>query len=172
MTDGAQECLIKSDSSSDLTDLTSLPSDNDSACDESLTASLDASVMQGSKKSVRFSVVYTREFDVIEIDSDYNDEVQGSLRSLGWSYSEKESDLDTHIDEMKQERKQKYLRMIDTHILRVEIERQNEAREANEIARRMKKKNRFKSKVLKPLWKGFLEAASRSSVMMPNPVIG
>merc|ERR1711966_356152 len=100
-------------------------------------------------RSVRFSIVHTREYDVIEEkDANDSDEVQGSYRSLGWSYSEKQSDIETHIDEMKQEKRRKYLRMIDEHILRVEDERQKEARLANEIAKRqMHKKKGFKSKV-------------------------
>lgn len=170
--DTNEGCLLNSDSSSNLTELTSSPSDNDSECDESLTALSQASGQQSRKKSVRFSIVHIREYNVLEdLANDNSDEVEGSPRSLGWSYSEKESDLETHMDEMKQERKEQYLRMIDEHIQRAE--HQKEAREANEIARQqMKKKKGFKSKVLKPLWKGFVEAAGRSSVVMPNPVMG
>ena len=173
MIDSPEACLVKSDSSTDVTDLASLSSDNDSSY-EQFMASLHVSDNQGLKKSVRFSIVCTREYDVIEEENDTSNsgEVQGSYRSLGWSYSEKESDLETHIDEMKHERKQKHLRMIDEHIRRVEEERQKEARMANEIAKRqMNKRRGFRSKVLKPLWKVFVEAAIKSSAVIPTPVV-
>eukprot|EP00578_Thalassiosira_sp_NH16_P007158 CAMPEP_0181122620 /NCGR_PEP_ID=MMETSP1071-20121207/25414_1 /TAXON_ID=35127 /ORGANISM="Thalassiosira sp., Strain NH16" /LENGTH=159 /DNA_ID=CAMNT_0023207609 /DNA_START=33 /DNA_END=509 /DNA_ORIENTATION=- len=147
-------CMINSESASNLTEITSSPSDNDSdsACDGSQTALSQVPGQQGRKKSVRFSSVYVREYNVVEDVATDSDEVEGSHRSLGWSFSETESDLETHMDEIKQERKEQYLRMIHEHIQRAE--RQKEVKEANEIARQqMNKKKGFKSKVLKPLWK-------------------
>ena len=56
--------------------------------------------------------------------------------------------------------------MIQDHIIRAERER--EEREINEMMK--KKKKGFKSKVMKPIWKGFLEAANRSSMVIPTHI--
>ncbi|KAL7523422.1 hypothetical protein ACHAXR_000171 [Thalassiosira sp. AJA248-18] len=155
--------LAKNDSFSDRTDLTSLPSDSDSTSDESSSASLQGSQRQGHKKSVRFSLVHTREYNVIELDS--GDCLEAPRKSLGWDYTEKESDLEMHLDQIRKGRKDDYLRMIQEHINRAEQQRQE--REKNK--QQPRKKKGFKSKVLKPLWKGILEVGSRSVLVMPTP---
>eukprot|EP01083_Nonionella_stella_P056803 149388_1 len=170
--------IHKVESSSDLTDLTSLPSDHDSSCDaldaisESQSASIQSSQHQddeaGRKKSVRFSIVHTREYEVIEEPADPDeqdelDDVPFRRRSLGWEYTEKESNIETHISDSQKERKEKYLDMIREHIERSESEREERER-AREVAAKLKKRG-FRGKVLKPLWKGFVEAASRSAVL-------
>lgn len=167
--DMKEVALVKSDSFSVDTDFTSSSSDNDSVSDEfSSASSIQSSTRQSGKKSVRFSVVYTREFNVVDELAPPDEDDDGSSpvrRSLGWEYTEKESDLETHMGEVRKERKAKYLIMIQEHITNVEFER--EEREKN---LQQKKKNKgFKSKVLKPLWKGFLDAASRSSMVIPTP---
>lgn len=150
----------KSDSSS-MTDITSSPSDNDT---DSTSAIDDDVSLSESKKSVRFSLVRVREYNVV----DELPPPDGHIRrkSLGWEYTEKESDIESHQDQARQRRKEKYLSMIQDHIIRAERER--EVREINEMMK--KKKKGFKSKVLKPIWKGFLEAANRSSMVVPTHI--
>eukprot|EP00571_Detonula_confervacea_P009208 CAMPEP_0172319396 /NCGR_PEP_ID=MMETSP1058-20130122/37529_1 /TAXON_ID=83371 /ORGANISM="Detonula confervacea, Strain CCMP 353" /LENGTH=163 /DNA_ID=CAMNT_0013034423 /DNA_START=211 /DNA_END=699 /DNA_ORIENTATION=- len=146
--------LVKSDSFSDSTDLSSSSSDDDSAFDESSSIlSLDASTRQGHKKSVRFSIVHIREFNVVDElppqDHDYEeDEDEPLRRSLGWEYTESKIDIETHMEEAKKERKQTYLMMIQDHIHKVEFEKEEREKNRQE---KIKKKG-FKSKVLKPLW--------------------
>ena len=71
------------------------------------------------------------------------------------------------MEDGKKQRKEKYLIMIQDHIQRVEHKR--EAREEARLrAKNEKKKKGFKNKVLKPMWKGFLEMGSRSVIMMPS----
>mmetsp|Transcript_20487 Transcript_20487/g.31042 ORF Transcript_20487/g.31042 Transcript_20487/m.31042 type:complete len:175 (-) Transcript_20487:190-714(-) len=163
------ECIIKSDphSDSDSTDLTSAPSDTDSINDESSLTSLLDSQQRGRRKSVRFSLVLTREYNVVdELAPPGNDKDEAVRRSLGWDYTEKESDLETHMKESQEERKEQYLLMIQNHILRAE--REKEERENNKP---LLKKRGFKSKVLKPLWKGLLDGASRYGSVMPSPYV-
>lgn len=157
----------KSDSSS-ITDVTSSPSDNDTA---STSAIDDDASLSESKKSVRFSIVHVREYNVVDElppPDDVENDSEGPVRrkSLGWEYTEKESDLETHQEQARQQRKEKYLSMIQDHIIRAERER--EEREINEMMK--KKKKGFKSKVMKPIWKGFLEAANRSSMVIPTHI--
>ena len=69
------ERISKSNSTSDLTDMTDLPSDNDSVSEDiTSTTSLDYSNREqekddggdaGKQRRVRFSIVYTREFDIV-----------------------------------------------------------------------------------------------------------
>mmetsp|Transcript_12082 Transcript_12082/g.25737 ORF Transcript_12082/g.25737 Transcript_12082/m.25737 type:complete len:196 (+) Transcript_12082:150-737(+) len=165
------ESIDKSDTWSESTDLTvaSSPSSEGDIVNEESSPSLDeAHTQQQGRRSVRFSVVSTREFNVVEelapIESDEDEPVR---MSLGWEYTEKEIDVDTHIDEMKKERREKYLRLIQDHI-QGHISRSEVSRREQE-QKKSKKKKGFRSKVLKPLWKGFLEAGSRSSLVMPSP---
>ena len=157
----------KSDSSS-ITDATSSSSDIDTAS----TSAIDDDVsLSESKKSVRFSLVHVREYNVVDElppPGDVENDSEGPIRrrSLGWEYTEKESDLETHQEQARRQRKDKYLSMIQDHIIRAERER--EEREINEMMK--KKKKGFKSKVLKPIWKGFLEAANRSSMVVPTHI--
>ena len=114
---------------------------------------------------MRFSLVHTREYDVVEDPASVDDdEEEGPRTTLSWEFREKEiSDIETHQEDMKKERKEKYLTMIREHINRVEIKREEETNR-----QRMKKKG-IRSKVLKPLWKGLLEVGSRSALVMPTP---
>jgi len=163
------ECIIKSDphSDSESTDRTSSPSDTDSIYDELSLTSLSDSQPRRRRRSVRFSLVHTREYNVVdELAPPGNDKDEAVRRSLGWDYTEKESDLETHLKESQNERKEQYLFMIQDHIIRAE--REKEERENN---KQTLKKKGFKSKVLKPLWKGFLDAANRYALVVPSPFV-
>eukprot|EP01083_Nonionella_stella_P064544 168306_1 len=163
------EHLLKSSlDNDDSTTVSSHPSESDSACDESSSLSLDGSQRQGRKKFVRFSLVQTREFNVVtELAPPDSDEFELPRKSLGWDYTEREIDIETHLDEVKRGRKDKYLSMIQSHIDRVEQEK--EEKEKLQQQQAMNKKKGFKSRVLKPLWKGFIEAGSRSALVISNP---
>jgi len=161
------EDLIKpSLSTSDLTTLTSHQSDSESSCDEASfiasSSSLDELQETSIKKSVRFSLVQTREFNVVtELVPPECDDCDIVRKSLGWEFTQTEIDIETHMNEVKSERKEKYLSMIQDHINRVQEEKEQEEQKPA-------KKKGFKSRVLKPLWKGFIGAGSRSALVMPS----
>lgn len=158
-------CAIKFESCCESTDATASPSDGDSTSGALSLVSLSESLPPGGQKSVRFSLVQTREYNVVdELAPPGNDEHEFVRRSLGWEFTEKERDLESHQDETHQQRKEKYLQMIQDHIQRAEREKMNRDNE-----KRPMKKSRMKSKILKPLWKGFLDAAGRSAVIFPTP---
>lgn len=140
-------------------------------------------------RSVGFSTVQTRVFEVIGVDK--NDELDGlnvarpeasnaidkkpdldyggdepealcDSRNLIWRFADSVSDIETHQNELEEERKSEYSRMIDDHIQRVELEKMERELKRQRQEQRKEKKG-FRSKVLKPLWKGFIEATSRSA---------
>ena len=115
------------------------------------------------KKSVRFSQVHTREYNVVdELPSPLDDEGTAPRRTLGWDYSESQLDIDAHMLQVMVERKETYARLIHEHILRAEREREEKKKE-NE------KKKGWKARVkrsLKPIGKSFMEAAMRSNYML------
>lgn len=158
-----------------MTEMTDLPSDNDSVCEDiASTASLDDSnrVKEhevegddavGIQRRVRFSIVYTREFEVtMEVEGSSRPSYK-SLDSTISTFTDTESDIETHISEKTQRRKEKYVQMIQCQINRVENEKEQQEQQ------KLDKKKGFRSRVLKPMWKGFLEAASRSPMVMPIP---
>lgn len=169
--DSAMDDFGKSSDSSQMTDITSIPSSDNSITDVSDDDG-ECSISE-SKKSVRFSSVYIREYNVIEEvcadnDDDTNDDdEEGPIirKSLGWEYKETQSDLESHQEEARRQRKDRYIQMIQEHIIRGENRKEEQEKRKNE-----NKKKGFRSKVLKPLWKGFIEAASRSSLVIPNPI--
>jgi hypothetical protein len=142
-----------------------------------------------STRSVGFSTVQTRLFEVIDVDEkpkldelnvarpqasntvgkksflDESDDELDTLcnsRNLGWRFSDRVSDIDAHQTELEEEKKSEYTRMIRDHIERVEREKKE-----RELHHRQRcKKKGFKSKVLKPLLKGFIEASSRSAFII------
>ncbi|KAL3770821.1 hypothetical protein ACHAWU_006380 [Discostella pseudostelligera] len=177
-TPGSVDLLSKSNSISDLTEMTDLPSDNDSVCEDiASTTSLDDSnsnrVQQheddgaaGNQRRVRFSNVYTREFDVIIEEEGSSRPSYKSLDSTISTFTDTESDIETHISEKTQRKKDKYVQMIQYQINRVEKEKKQQQQQEQ---LNLDKKKGFRSRVLKPMWKGFLEAASRSPMVMPIP---
>jgi uncharacterized protein involved in tellurium resistance len=176
-TPGSVDLLSKSNSTSDLTEMTDLPSDNDSVCEDiASTASLDDSNRvkehevegddaAGIQRRVRFSIVYTREFEVtMEVEGSSRPSYK-SLDSTISTFTDTESDIETHISEKTQRRKEKYVQMIQYQIDRLEKEKVQQQQEQQKLD----KKKGFRSRVLKPMWKGFLDAASRSPIVMPIP---
>ncbi|KAL3782855.1 hypothetical protein ACHAW5_010621 [Stephanodiscus triporus] len=142
-----------------------------------------------STRSVGFSTVQTRLFEVIDVDdkpkpdglnvarpqvsnavekksilddSDNRLETLCYSRNLGWRYSDRVSDIEAHQTELEEKKKSEYTRMIRDHIERVEREKKE-----RELRHRQRyEKKGFKSKVLKPLLKGFIEASSRSAFII------
>ena len=110
------------------------------------------------RKSVRFSFVKTREYNVINELEEVPD--APPRRSLGWEYTERQIDLETHLSDSIKERNEKYNRLIIEHMARAE--RQQQERERIEELKKKGWKNRAKRQV-KSFGKGLLEAVRRSS---------
>ena len=182
-TDDDDDDLGKSSSSqisnTDDTDLTSIPSDNSISDD-------DNEIISESKRSVRFSIVNIREYELDDEPGDYydddddenkdaNEQDQGQeehdthirRKSLGWSYTDKLSTIESHLKESKIQRKKRYALMIQQHIIRAEEEKKLKEDKLKEEALRKKKGFR---KVLKPIWKGFVEASKKSALVTPSPI--
>jgi hypothetical protein len=118
---------------------------------------------QRRKKSVRFSAVYMREYDVVdELPSPDAREDEAPRRTLGWDFSESQLDIETHLQEVMVLKKERYARLIYDHILRKEQEREQKKNEN-------KKKHGWKARMkraLKPVGQSLLEAATRTNYMM------
>jgi len=127
--------------------------------DRVISASRDP--QQPPRRSVRFSSVRVREYSVVEESASASGggaSVAGRRISLGWEYTEKGTcDLQEHLDQAQSDRDVRYQNLIQSHIQRAENQRET----------RPKKEKGFRSKVLKPLWKDTLAAASRFAVAMP-----
>ena len=146
------------------TDPTSAHSDGEgSLSDDDVGAS--HAPMRPAQRSVRFSSVRVREYSVIEEPAAAADGATAVRhRSLGWDYTETGTcDLDVHLDEIKNAKKEHYLSLIQEHMQRVESQR--EETERSELP---KKNKGFRSKVLKPIWKGTIVAANRFALVMPT----
>jgi hypothetical protein len=83
-------------------------------------------------------------------------------RNLIWRFADSVSDIETHQKELEKERKAEYARMIQDHIQRVEMEKMERESDRQRQEQRKEKKG-FRSKILKPLWKGFIEGTRRSA---------
>jgi hypothetical protein len=120
---------------------------------------------QHHRKSVRFSFVKTREYNVINELEEVPD--APPRRSLGWEYTERQIDLETHLSDSIKERNEKYNRLIIEHMARAE--RQQQERERIEELKKKGWKNRAKRQ-LKSFGKGLLVAVHRSSfAIVTNP---
>lgn len=160
--------LSTSDSNSDLSsriedfELSLLRTNSDDLYSTSHTESSNA--QQQRKKSVRFSQVHTREYNVIdELPSPLDHEDETPRRTLGWDYSESQTDIEAHAQQVMVQKKEKYARLIHEHILRAEKERENKNKDAK------LKKNGWKARVkraLKPVGQSFMEAAMRTNYLM------
>ena len=116
-----------------------------------------------STRSVGFSTVQTRVFEmIIELNVARPEALNAIEDELIWRFADSVSDIETHQNELEEERKSEYSRMIDDHIQRVELEKMERELKRQRQEQRKEKKG-FRSKVLKPLWKGFIEATSRSA---------
>lgn len=142
-----------------------ISSDSSSADDEESSTSSEhfqeEHLMQsGQQHRVRFSIVRTRSYNVVdELSMDAEPDVP-PRRSLGWSYTERETDLETAIAESLKERNEKYNRLIIEHIVNAE-----KLKAEQERIEEMKKKGwKVKAKRLfKSLGKGLIEATSKAS---------
>lgn len=161
-----------SDSWSVSTDPSSAPSDGEgSLSDDDVSASLGP--LRPARRSVRFSSVRVREYSVVEEPAAAADGMTAVRpdgmtvvrhRSLGWDYTETGTcDLDVHLDGIKNAKKEHYLNLIQNHMQRAE--REKEERERNKLP---KKNKGFRSKVLKPMWKGTIVAANRFAMVVPS----
>ena len=161
-----KKTLVKFDSWGKSIGLTSSPSDSESVCNEASSISLRDSRQQNSHKSVRFSSVRIREYNAVEELALVDNGEDGSTcrRSLGWDYTEKESNLETHMKEILKERKEKPLNILLDHIHRLEHEKAKQ-----EENKQSAKRKRLRSKVMRRMWKGFFDATCSSYVVMPNP---
>ena len=167
------DTLVKSDLLGESTEHTASSSNSESACDEaasvylrdwkqqSLPKSVSFSSVHTRPKSVSFSSVHTREYNVVEeffaVESDEDGTVSSCNR--GWDYTEKKSDLETHMDETQREKREKGLNILLDQIDRVD--RENRERDQK---KKSAKKNGFRSRVLKPIWKSVLNGARLSRV--------
>lgn len=158
------DSLSSSDSSSDLSsriedfELGLLRTTTNSS---SHSANPDGS--QRRKKSVRFSTVFLREYNVVdELPPPDAHEDEAPRRALGWNFSESQLDIETHLKEVLVLKKERYARLIHEHIVRKEKEREQKEKE-------QKKKKGWKARMkraLKPVGHSLLEAATRSNYLM------
>ena len=155
------DTLVKSDLLGESTEHTASSSNSESACDEAASVYLRDWKQQSLPKSVSFSSVHTREYNVVEeffaVESDEDGTVSSCNR--GWDYTEKKSDLETHMDETQREKREKGLNILLDQIDRVD--RENRERDQK---KKSAKKNGFRSRVLKPIWKSVLNGARLSRV--------
>ena len=130
---------------------------------ESSSNSTDNSFQQ-RKKSVRFSQVYTREYDVVnELPSPLDHEDEVPRRTLGWNYSESQIDLESHLQEVMVQKRERYIRLIHDHLLRTEKERKERGNE--------RPKKKWKARVmrgLKYIGQSLMDAATRNSLIMTS----
>lgn len=142
-----------------------ISSDSSSADDEQSSTSSEhfqeEHLMQsGQRHRVRFSIVRTRSYNVVDELSMDDKPDMPPRRSLGWNYTERETDLETAIAESLKERNEKYNRLIIEHIVKAE-----KVKAEQERIEEMKKKGwKVKAKRLfKSLGKGIIEATSKAS---------
>lgn len=110
---------------------------------------------------VRFSIVRTRSYDVVDELSMDDEPDMPPRRSLGWQYTERETDLETAIAEKLRERNEKYNRLIIEHMMRAE-----KLKEEQERIEEMKKKKGWKNKakrLFKSSLKGLIDSTSKAS---------
>mmetsp|Transcript_34853 Transcript_34853/g.74292 ORF Transcript_34853/g.74292 Transcript_34853/m.74292 type:complete len:115 (+) Transcript_34853:91-435(+) len=96
---------------SESTGLATSSSGGYTSCDESssVALSLPVSDQQGRRKSVRFSLVHTREYETVDEHMMAGNDEDGALCHKFWSsYVEKQSHLETHISETTRKRKENY----------------------------------------------------------------
>ena len=154
-------------------DLASLAETSDSESDAVHSDSPDSSVSSvgaSRKKSVRFSIVKTREFYLVD-DSDHDvghstASTATSRTSLGWDVvSESQCDVNQHEDARRRSRAERYDRMIQDHI-------ETKAKREEQRQLLLKKSNRgIGARVLRPIWRGVVEMGKVSAHCMPVPRI-
>eukprot|EP00984_Skeletonema_dohrnii_P022963 scaffold12065_cov73-Skeletonema_dohrnii-CCMP3373.AAC.1 len=139
----------------------SIVSIDDDESSQSSEHSQEEHLMQsGQQHRVRFSIVRTRSYNVVDELSMDDEPDMPPRRSLGWQYTERESDLETALAESLKERNEKYNRLIIEHMMRAEQLKAEQERieEVKKKGWKLKAKRMFKS-----LGKGVLEATSKAS---------
>lgn len=147
-------------------DTPSIVSSDSSSIDDSASSSSsehleDVHLMQSGKQHrVRFSMVRTREYNVVDEISIDEEPDTPPRRSLGWQFTERESDLETHVSDSLKERNEKYNRLIIDHMMRAETLKAEQER-----IEEMKKKGwKVKAKkMLNSFGKGVVESTSKAS---------
>ena len=145
-------------------------------------SSLKSSDSRRGNGSVVFLNVHTRVFESIEEDEeedrkrdglngvtilDDNDFLDTIRNSAKWRFTDSVSDVETHLSQKENRRKEKNEDKIKGHILRAEQRKIRDIeRDFDRQGKEKKKKNGFKSKYLKPLWKGFIEASGKSAFII------
>ena len=148
-------------------------SDSDADEEQSDSDSLP-SVNASRKKSVRFSIVKTREFDLVD-DSDndigHSASSTASRTSLGWDVvAESQCDIDQHEDVCRRGRAERYDRMIQAHIRRATENEETKAKREEQRQLLLKKSKRgIGARVLRPIWRGVVEMGKASAHCMPAP---
>jgi hypothetical protein len=154
------------DKNSDSSSTPSIVSIGDSSIDDGESSSSSEHIQEvqqmqsGQQHRVRFSVVRTRSYNVVdELSMDDEPDIP-PRRSLGWQYTEREIDLETHLSDVEKERKEKYNRLIIEHMVRAE-----KLKAEQERIEEMKQKGwKVKAKrMLKSFGRGLIEATSRAS---------
>ena len=144
-----------------------ISSDNSSIDDDVASQSSEhfqgEHLMQSAQQHrVRFSIVRTRSYNVVdELPMDDEPDMP-PRRSLGWQYTERETDLETDIAEKLRERNEKYNRLIIEHMLKAEKLKAEQER----VEEMKKKKKGWKNKakrLFKSSLKGLTEATSKAS---------
>ena len=119
-------------------------------------------MQSGQQHRVRFSIVRTRSYDVVDELSMDDEPDMPPRRSLGWQYTERETDLETAIAEKLRERNEKYNRLIIDHMIRAEKLKADQER----IEEMKKKKKGWKNKakrLFKSSLKGIIDSTSKAS---------
>ena len=144
-------------------------------------SSLKSSDSRRGNGSVVFLNVHTRVFESIEEDEeedrkrdglngvtilDDNDFLDTIRNSAKWRFTDSVSDVETHLSQKENRRKEKNEDKIKGHILRAEQRKIRDIERDFDRQGKEKKKNGFKSKYLKPLWKGFIEASGKSAFII------
>lgn len=152
--------------SEDSSSTPSIVSIGDSSIDDGESSSSSEHIQEvqqmqsGQQHRVRFSVVRTRSYNVVdELLMDDEPDIP-PRRSLGWQYTEREIDLETHLSDVEKERKEKYNRLIIEHMVRAE-----KLKAERERIEEMKQKGwKVKAKrMLKSFGRGLIEATSKAS---------
>lgn len=127
-------------------------------------------MQSGQQHRVRFSIVRTRSYNVVDELSTDDEPDMSPRRSLGWQYTERETDLETAIAEKLRERNDKYNRLIIEHMLRAE-----KLKAEQERIEEMKKNKGWKNKtkrLFKSSLKGLVEATSKASLAIGTTPYG
>ena len=135
---------------------------DDDASSQSSEHIQEENLMQSGPQQhrVRFSIVRTRSYNVVDELSMDDEPDMPPRRSLGWQFTERETDLETAIAEKLRERNEKYNRLIIDHMRRAEKlkEEQERIEEMKKKGWKNKAKRMFKSSL-----KGLIDSTSKAS---------